>query len=305
MATKKYSTSILTKLYDLSKGTDGSKFEEYENFVKKHFGGYISPHIKDSLKRSKTSSEFLKNVKKFSESKINEAGMGLHLMKTPRGNWHFVGSVPIKLAYTEKDGSPLKPETERDLPGSSNPGMMASTRVFKTSVDALKAAQKLGISKSKIQIKEGNSKNKMKMSELKSIIREEMNRILLYEYDEWRNTKIQAKNIFRMLEQKYDNISDRKTALDDILKQNKTKDDQSKIIWKEFNKYFESKKDKKLWDDMTDKEKRFVYKKAIESGDVKDSFDGFSKMMTSKGKGEWKGKNLFNVKTGKPVEINW
>ena len=61
----------------------------------------------------------------------------------------------------------------------------------------------------------------------------------------------------------------------------------------------------KAWDDMNDKEKKFVYKKAIDFGNVKDSFEGFSKMMTSKGKRSDKGKNIFSIKTGKPVEINW
>lgn len=58
--------------------------------------------------------------------------------------------------------------------------------------------------------------------------------------DEWRNTRIQAKNIFRMLRRKHNNnISDMKADLEDILyKQNKTKDDQAAVIWDEFNKFF-------------------------------------------------------------------
>jgi hypothetical protein len=59
------------------------------------------------------------------------------------------------------------------------------------------------------------------------------------EYDEWKNTRIQAKHIFRMLKQKYNNnISKMKDGLEDILKQNKTKDDQAKVMRDEFNKFF-------------------------------------------------------------------
>jgi hypothetical protein len=59
------------------------------------------------------------------------------------------------------------------------------------------------------------------------------------EYDEWRNTRIQAKHIFRMLRQKYNNnISDMKKGLEDIIKQNKTKDDQADVLRDEFNKFF-------------------------------------------------------------------
>jgi hypothetical protein len=69
---------------------------------------------------------------------------------------------------------------------------------------------------------------------IKSVIKESVN-----EYDEWRNTRTQAKNIFRMLRQKYNNnISDMKDGLEDILKRNKTKDDQAEVMRDEFNKFF-------------------------------------------------------------------
>jgi hypothetical protein len=59
------------------------------------------------------------------------------------------------------------------------------------------------------------------------------------EYDEWRNTRIQAKNIFRMLKQKYNNdISKMKDGLELLFKQNNTKDDQAEIVRDEFNKFF-------------------------------------------------------------------
>jgi len=61
-------------------------------------------------------------------------------------------------------------------------------------------------------------------------------------YDEWKNTRIQAKNIFRMLKQKYNNnISKMKDGLELILKQNKTKDDQAEVVRDEFNKFFKIK----------------------------------------------------------------
>ena len=59
------------------------------------------------------------------------------------------------------------------------------------------------------------------------------------EYDEWKNTRIQAKNIFRMLKQKYNNnISKMQDGLEDILKQNKTSNDQAEVMRDEFNKFF-------------------------------------------------------------------
>jgi hypothetical protein len=62
------------------------------------------------------------------------------------------------------------------------------------------------------------------------------------EYDEWGNTRIQAKNIFRMLKQKYNNnISKMKDGLELILKQNKTKNDQAEVMRDEFNKFFKIK----------------------------------------------------------------
>ena len=62
--------------------------------------------------------------------------------------------------------------------------------------------------------------------------------------DEWKNTRIQAKNIFKMLKQKHKNdIPKMKSGLELILKQNKTKPDQEKIMWQEFNKYFKIKEE--------------------------------------------------------------
>jgi hypothetical protein len=62
------------------------------------------------------------------------------------------------------------------------------------------------------------------------------------EYDEWKNTRTQSKNIFRMLKQKYsNNISKMRDGLEDILKQNKTKNDQAEVMRDEFNKFFKIK----------------------------------------------------------------
>jgi hypothetical protein len=80
----------------------------------------------------------------------------------------------------------------------------------------------------------------MKKSELRNIIGEEIAK--LHEYDEWASTRIQSKNIFRMLKQKYNNnIPDMKRGLEDTLKQNRIKSDQAEIVWQEFNKYFKIK----------------------------------------------------------------
>ena len=53
----------------------------------------------------------------------------------------------------------------------------------------------------------------------------------------------------------------------------------------------------KTWTEMSKEERSKAYKVAIKSGDVKDTFSGFSKMMD--------GSSTFNAKTGKPIEISW
>ena len=66
-------------------------------------------------------------------------------------------------------------------------------------------------------------------------------------WDEWKNTRIQSKNIFRMLKQKHkNNIPKMKSGLELIFKQNKTKPDQEKVMWQEFNKFFKIKEDVEL-----------------------------------------------------------
>ncbi len=74
------------------------------------------------------------------------------------------------------------------------------------------------------------------------IFKESVNEAKLNEYDKWKNTRIQAKNIFRMLKQKHkNNIPKMKRGLEVIFKQNKTKPDQQKVMWQEFNKFFKIK----------------------------------------------------------------
>ena len=90
----------------------------------------------------------------------------------------------------------------------------------------------------------------------------------LNEYDEWRNTKIQAKNIFRMLKQKYNNVPDMKKGLEDILKQNKTKDDQAQVMWDEFNTYFKIKESVNERKEFPSKEELVAY--MVKGGHNKD-----------------------------------
>jgi len=76
---------------------------------------------------------------------LNEAGMGLHLMKNPKGTYHFVGTVPVKLGWVNKDGSELSDEEADKVVSANNPAMLAKTRVFKNENDAKKAAKKLKV----------------------------------------------------------------------------------------------------------------------------------------------------------------
>jgi hypothetical protein len=60
------------------------------------------------------------------------------------------------------------------------------------------------------------------------------------------------------------------------------------------DKYLTEGKNEKHWSKMSDKEKKKAYEYAIKSGEVKDTFKGFSKTMSN---------STFDIKTGKPVEI--
>ena len=83
---------------------------------------------------------------------LGEGNMGLHLMKAPTGVWVFKGSVPAHLAYEKKGGGRLTDKDMEKLSKVSTPSMMASTRVFKTQAEALKAAKKEGVLKNMIKI---------------------------------------------------------------------------------------------------------------------------------------------------------
>jgi len=62
------SNKKLLKLYQLAKDTTEYK-PEYEEFIKKEFGGRLSPHIEKALKISKTPESFLKKIKDFESKK--------------------------------------------------------------------------------------------------------------------------------------------------------------------------------------------------------------------------------------------
>lgn len=83
---------------------------------------------------------------------IGEGNMGLHLMKGPTGKWSFRGSVPAHLSWEKKGGGRLSDEDMEKVSKVSTPAMMASTRVFKTQAEALKAAKKEGVLAKNIKI---------------------------------------------------------------------------------------------------------------------------------------------------------
>jgi hypothetical protein len=76
---------------------------------------------------------------------IGEGNMGLHLMKVPSGKWAFKGSVPAHLAWEKKGGGRLSDKDMELVSTVSTPAMIASTRVFKSKEEALKAAKKEGV----------------------------------------------------------------------------------------------------------------------------------------------------------------
>lgn len=76
----------------------------------------------------------------------------LSLIKNPAGTYHFVGSVPVKLGWMNKDGSELSDKEAKELVKSSSPGMLGKSRVFKTSKEALAFAKKMGIKAKDIDV---------------------------------------------------------------------------------------------------------------------------------------------------------
>lgn len=69
---------------------------------------------------------------------------GLHIIENPSGTFSFVGSVPAELAYTDKQGHYVSPETIRSelrLPASYR---NIRGRSFATRAQALECAATLG-----------------------------------------------------------------------------------------------------------------------------------------------------------------
>ena len=71
----------------------------------------------------------------------------LNILKTPAGNYTFVGSVPVDLAYKRVDGQPLTDKDAHDLHYIMTPSLLKHrivSRVFKTEEEAQAAADELG-----------------------------------------------------------------------------------------------------------------------------------------------------------------
>lgn len=86
---------------------------------------------------------------------INETfGMGIHLMKNPAGTWSFTGTIPVELGWLNKDGSELNPKQAKEVARANMPAMLAKTRVFKTSKEAIKVAKKYGYKEKDIKVYE-------------------------------------------------------------------------------------------------------------------------------------------------------
>jgi hypothetical protein len=71
----------------------------------------------------------------------------LWTIQYPSGRWGFVGHVPMQLAHTALDGSPLDTETA-NLIQRHGPGMFkskAKSVAFDTEAEAIAAATALGL----------------------------------------------------------------------------------------------------------------------------------------------------------------
>ena len=76
------------------------------------------------------------------EPKLDEKGLGVHIIKNPKGTFSFKGTIPVELGWVNKDGSEMNPEQAKEVARANNPAMIAKARVFKTSKEASKAAKK-------------------------------------------------------------------------------------------------------------------------------------------------------------------
>lgn len=84
------------------------------------------------------------------EEEISESSYSLVLMQWANGVWSFVGHVPVKLGWVNKDGSPVDDATAEKLSRASNPAWIAKARVFATKEEALEACKELGVKPAQI-----------------------------------------------------------------------------------------------------------------------------------------------------------
>jgi len=92
--------------------------------------------------------------------------------------------------------------------------------------------------KSEIELEIEKSKGPWK----KGKKQQEQTRASVDNYDEWRNTRIQSKNIFRMLKEKHNgDMTKMKEGLEEVFKDNGTLNDQKAVMLDEFNKFFNKK----------------------------------------------------------------
>jgi len=70
--------------------------------------------------------------------------MGLHLIINPIGTYSFVGSVPVYLGWTNKDGTELSTDQAIKLKYAQSPALIAKSRSFKTVQDAIDFASEQG-----------------------------------------------------------------------------------------------------------------------------------------------------------------
>jgi hypothetical protein len=70
-----------------------------------------------------------------------------YLLKTPTGRWAFVGSVDMRLGYTNKDGSLITDPADaaNRYRSISTPAMLFKSRSFETKEAAINAAKSLGL----------------------------------------------------------------------------------------------------------------------------------------------------------------
>jgi len=72
-------------------------------------------------------------------------GLGVHLILNPAGTYSFKGTIPVQLAWINKDGTELTNEQAAEVARANYPAMLAKTRVFQHPEDALEAAKKYKI----------------------------------------------------------------------------------------------------------------------------------------------------------------